>query len=325
MHAMKPRVLNAAAGALGVVFLAAGCGREPVEPAMPPGVVAKVAGQDITLEALRSEVARHGRLASDVGGESNRVRLALEDLIRFEVLYSRAIAAGYGQKPEVQAAIKRLIVARFREGLETNRDAFRPPTEEAIADYYRRHPDRFGAPEQVRAAVIHLAVASTATPEERAEARRRAEALRVQAVAGAAGEATFGLLAHTNSAHQATRYRGGDLGWLTRESAGREWERTLVEALFALQTPGQVSPVAQGQDGFYLFRLTERKAAAVKPLAEVREGIAYRLAREERDRQQEKLYAELASGVAIRINESALAPLMTNAPPPRTPPSFPSR
>jgi len=320
-RARLPLILLGLAG----LWLATGCRRAPSEPPLPTDAVARVADQVISVEALQQELARRSRVSSGASNNSNQTRALLEDMIRFEVLYASALRAGYGQKPEVQAALKRLIVAQYRESLETNRPVPGQFSEADIADYYRRHAERYGTPEQVRAALIFSPLASTATPEKQAQVRQRAEAIRAQALAGAAGEATFALLAQTNSAHQPTRYRGGDLGWLTREAAARDWEPALVDALFGLRQAGQISPVVPGKDGLYLFKLVERKPASGRPLAEVRDAIAYHLARDQAAQQDQARYAQLKAGVDIRINEPALARLMTNVPSAPTPPRLPSQ
>jgi hypothetical protein len=64
-----------------------------------------------------------------------------------------------------------------------------------------------------------------------------------------------------------------------------------------------------------------RKPASVRPLAEVKESIAYHLARQEAAQREEELYAQLKAGVPIRINETALARWLTNSSPARTPPA----
>ena len=60
----------------------------------------------------------------------------LEELIRFEALHQKALAAGYAQDPEVAADLKRRIVAKY---LQDQMGRLPPPpvTAAEITEYYR--------------------------------------------------------------------------------------------------------------------------------------------------------------------------------------------
>jgi parvulin-like peptidyl-prolyl isomerase len=296
-----------------------GCRPNQAEPARDD-IVAVAGSSLITTKALEAELARR-RLSPPTASEKTA---ALEDLIRFEVFYAGAQRAGYEQKPEVQAAIKQLLVAQYRESLATNYPSSSQITEEEITDYYHRHADRYGTPAQVRAALIFLPVPAKAVPEKRAEARQRAEDIRALALADAAATPTFGLLAQTHSAHQPSRFHGGDQGWLTRAACEREWEPAVAAAVFSLSEPKSLSPVIEGKDGLYLCKLMERLPAALKPLAEVREGIVYQLRRVKAEQEQQQQYAQLKAQIGVKINQAALARVATNASA-QKPPSLPSQ
>jgi len=306
--------------AISLVLFTANRWRTPANACLPGDVVARVANQNISLVAMEQELARR-HVARPTEADK---AAALDDLVRLDVLYANACKAGYDRRPDVQAAVKRLIVAHYRDSLETNRPTPGRVSDEEIAAYYRRHADRFGTPEQIRAAVIFLPLSARAEPERKAAVRQQAEVIRSEALAKASNEASFGLLAQTNSAHQASRYKGGDLGWLTQAAFAKEWDTTLAGAVYALTQRGAISPILEGKEGLYLFKLMGRKPAAVKPLTEVREGVAYHLAREQAEQQEARTFAQLKEQVPIQINQAALARLRTDAPPATTPPALPS-
>ncbi len=278
-----------------------------------------VGDKPIRAAALEQELARR-HLSRPTTAEK---AAALEDLIRFEVLYAQAQTSGFVELPKTQAAIKRLIVAQYRESLATNPISPASPAE--VEQYYRTQTNLYQVPEQARVALILIAVSSNAPPERRAEARQKAEAIRAEVLAGGVAEPTFGALAQKNSAHQPSRYRGGDLGWLSRPAAAADFEPVLVDTMFGLNQPGELSPVVAAKEGFYLFKLIARKPASARPLAEVKEAIAYRIGREQAAREEESLYAQLKAGIPIQINQAALAAVMTNPPPIPSPPPLPSR
>jgi len=125
-----------------------------------------------------------------------------------------------------------------------------------------------------------------------------------------------------------TRYSGGDGGWMERGKAPPAWPKELADAAFALETAGGIAPLIEAGGSFYVLKLIERQAAGVRPLAEVRERIAYKLKEQQRVANEERFYAEQKAGVNVEINQAALqavplpAPAVAKAP--GAPPSLPS-
>ena len=318
-----PAFLSAVwAGALGIVLLAVGCReKKTATPPLPANAVAVVGGQIITREQFQSELARRAQVAPGRFAEPGAKQSLLEELIRFEVLYQKALAAGYDKDPQVLANLKRLITAKYQEDQLAR---LGPPrvSPEDVAGYYQSHPQHFGTPEKVRAALIEIRVASTATAEKRAEAAARAQAVLAEARANASADGTFGLVAQRHSEHQSSRYRGGDIGWLTLGATNLVWPPAVTEAIFKLSQPGEIGPVIETPTTFYLIKLVERRPASLRPLAEVKDGVAYLVARQKEQQQQEELQAALRQGMDIRINQAALDSI--SAPPHQpTPPGGP--
>jgi hypothetical protein len=267
--------------------------------------VALVGTQAITAEAFQAELVRRAQAAPGRFADPGEKQALLEEMIRFEVLHQKALAAGYDKDPQVAAALKRLMVARFQED-QAGKLAPAKPTAEEIAVFYRNNPQRFGTPERVRAALIEFKVARTATPEKRVETLRKAEAVLAEARTNAPADHTFGLLAQQHSEHQPSRYRGGDLGWLTVGVTNSEWPPAVLEAVFRLSQPGELGPVIETASACYLVRLSERQPAKMRPLAEVQDGIAYLVAREKEHQQQQEFYDRVKQGLSIRINQPVL-------------------
>ena len=91
---------------------------------------------------------------------------------------------------------------------------------------------------------------------------------------------------------------------------------------------GGIAPLIEAGGSFYVLKLIERQAAGVRPLAEVRARIAYKLKEQQRVANEERFYAEQKAGVNVEINQAALqavplpAPAVAKAP--GAPPSMPS-
>ncbi len=288
-------------------WLLAGCRQEPAAPTGTPGSndVAVVAGRPIRVEAFRQELARRA--------PGTTPEAVLDSLLLFEATLARARAAGFDREPDTAAALEQLLVARYREREAPDVEA--PEVrEEEIQALYDAHPERHVLPPAVRGAVLFLKLSPKAAPEQRAALRTRAGELREQSIAGDA--ATRERLVRENSEDQATRYRGGDTGWLVSGTPGQGWEPAVVEALRSLAEPGDHAPLVETPKGLYLVRLMETRPPATRPLGEVREVLRRQLQREKRELRQAEFRARMLAGLEIRTNRSVferLAPLPKTA------------
>ncbi len=295
-----------------------GCARADRSETMPANAVAVVEGQAITAEAFQAELARRAQTAPGRYADPREKQALLEEMIRLEVLYQKALAAGYDKHPQIAAGIKRMITAKYEEDRLTQLGQPKPSPEE-IVDYYRNHPRQFGTPAKVRVALIEFKAARTATAEKRAEIGRKAQAVLAEAKAAPATDGTFGLLAQTYSEDQASRYRGGDIGWLTAGDTNAPWDRAVLVAISYLTQSGDFAPVIETPTAFYLVKLVERRPASLRPLAEVKDGIAYLVARQKQEQREQALYQSFKQGLKIRTNyallESIRPPASESRPP----------
>jgi hypothetical protein len=298
--------------AAATVLLAA-CGDQPTDSATRDGtgrhvadIVATVGGEDITREQFTARLARRTHRFSNSETDVFALkREVLEEMIRFRAVLARAKAVGYDRDPEIVAAFERMVVARFQEAkLDGLKSALPDITDDEISAAYQRDRDRYATPEQARAAIIAFKASRKADPDRRAEIERQAAS--VLARVRDAGDAEFSELARLHSEDPSSRYAGGDIGWLRRDGRTTRWDAGLVEALFALERPGDVAPLLELEDGFYIARLTGRKPADVKPLDAVRDAIRHQLALDRRHETEERFFQEMRSGLSIEINDRLL-------------------
>ena len=104
----------------------------------------------------------------------------------------------------------------------------------------------------------------------RQAARKRIDAIRERI----AGGADFADVAVEASEDDATKAKGGDLGWLTRGSV----VKPLDDAAFS-QAPGTLGEVIETDQGFHLVRVDERQPARVVPFEEAQLQVAQELTR----------------------------------------------
>ena len=303
---------NVAAIAAVVAF--SGCGRE--EKAAPnPKVVAVVAGAEIPAEALVRELAARTKGGVQAAPTLDRKLEVLEALVRDEALFAKAKAAHFEESPEMRAEIRRMIVSRFREKEFAPRDT--APSAAEVAAFYRENAVKYALPASVRGAMIFLPSPATATADKRAEARARAESVLTEARSTQA----FAQVVARHSADQATRYRGGELPWVTHDS--QEVDAAVTKALFALQTPGEFAPLVETPRGFYIAKLLERREPGTKPLAQVEEGIRYELSRRNAAQSELDFYGAMKRGLDIQIHRDAVEALTLPAEKESAPPSMP--
>jgi parvulin-like peptidyl-prolyl isomerase len=146
------------------------------------------------------------------------------------------------------------------------------PGEQAVRDFYDKNQSEFDMPKNVRLSQIHFQVPPSATAEERAAVRARAEKAleRIQA-----GE-PFAQVADELTENPRGRGRGGDVGLVWMDD---EW---LVKALEGVQV-GEYTGVVEAPHKFDILLLTEVNEAQITPFDEVKQSISRHLRLTEQD------------------------------------------
>ncbi len=144
-------------------------------------------------------------------------------------------------------------------------------TDEDIEEYYYLNAEsEFSVPERVGARHILKKVPPDADEETRKAARAAIEA----AAKRIAGGEDFAAVAREVS-DDASAADGGDLGMFERGKMVKPFE----EAAFALEE-GQVSDIVESPFGFHIIQVYKHEKSGQKPIEEVRNEIAAKLAKE---------------------------------------------
>ncbi|MDR2851800.1 MAG: SurA N-terminal domain-containing protein [Burkholderiaceae bacterium] len=134
-----------------------------------------------------------------------------------------------------------------------------------VKTYYEQNRDRFSNPEQRRASHILIAVASSASPADRAKAKAKAEEILTQL---RAKPNRFAELAHKNSQDAPSAAKGGQLDLVTRGAMPKSFD----DALFSLKK-GAISNVIQTDQGYNIIRLDDIEPAQTLSFEKVRTQI----------------------------------------------------
>ena len=179
----------------------------------------------------------------------------------------------------------------------------------AIRRSYQANRNAYRQEEQVKARHI-LFMSRDPAPEADRKAKARADSL-LAAIRKEGGD--FADLARRFSQEPGAPASGGDLGWFGRGRMVKEFE----EAAFALK-PGEISPVVKTQFGYHIIKLEDRKAAGVRPFAEVEPEIRAQMAQARGDsmaqRSAETLRRRLTGGGDPRALAARLGGVISASP-----------
>lgn len=156
-----------------------------------------------------------------------------------------------------------------------------------VRQYYDAHPDQFALPQRYRASHIFLAAPDGAPAEVIAAKQSVIQGIAVRLLAGE----NFSDLAAELSEDEATKSRGGDLGYFSDHRIPPEFIAE-IEKLH----PGETSPPIRSHLGFHVVRLSE-----VKPTQEMRfEEVQVEIARQLTNAKRAASVARLAQQANTR-------------------------
>ncbi len=161
-----------------------------------------------------------------------------------------------------------------------------------VRTYYEQNKSRYTTPEERRASHILINLDPSASAEDKASARKKADELLSQLRGGA----DFAALARANSQDPGSAIKGGDLGFFQRDTMVKPF----ADAAFALKE-GALSEVVESDFGLHLIKLTGIKPGAIKPFEEVRTNIESEL----RKQQAGKKFAESAEAFTNTVYEQS--------------------
>ena len=270
---------------LRIIFVAALCLAAPsigfAQGAAPNAVVARMGTVELRAAQLTDLIAAQ---TPDVRRALASQPDALKELVNSELL-RRALAAEarqaqWDKRPDIALTMERAREQTMIESFVTNRatpDAAYPSASE-IQAAYDGNIAQFQVPAQIQLAQILIRVPDKATAAE----TQRADAL-IREVSAKISGSDFAALAKQYSQDEASKDKGGVLDWLPEAGLNA----AIREETARLQTGG-VSRALKTAFGWQIVKVMERKPAATRPLAEVRDAIvkALRDARTQENRQR---------------------------------------
>lgn len=171
-------------------------------------------------------------------------------------------------------------------------------TEDEIAKYYAKHPDRYAAKAAVRVSRIVLQISPGMSEAEKKAVRSKAEEVAAEAKKEGV---SFAELARENSAESAPE--GGKLRWIVRGRMPGSFD----DVAFALE-PNQVSDVIPTPTGFEIIKVWEKRDEVRRSLEEVHDVIMTSISAERRNKRRRDVLSQMRDGAKVEKFIEASAP-----------------
>jgi len=262
-------------------LLLTACGQQPSSPEGNDEevVLVTVDGRPVTLPMLERVMSARG-----IGEEDHeRMREALDELIRMQVVANAARAEGLDVAPEVRAELRLAELQTLYRHYINRAQQARPVREEDIAEVYEAQRARSGD-SQYRIEFIAY--------------HDQARALRAIARVEA-GETDFGTL------QQEAESEGlsvDEPGWIDRSQVPEDFAAALVQA----EAGEVIAQPLESPRGWHLVRLLETRELQAPPLDQVREGIARSLLQRQREDLIQSLYDQAEITPMLPLEASGL-------------------
>lgn len=295
MKHQKPRIRKSIYGlglALIVFFNGCSCEKSPATQ-----TVITVENTEISAQELLNIAKDQGEYAS----ERQLLRLA-EQTAEELAAEQKLMVEGWHKDADFIQAQRRFIRAyvnsRIQEELATSLQV----SDEEIANYFENHRNEYRKPDQIRVAIIHLST-------ERHGTQAKALANHIHAALhalpnGVQRDQRFNEFVVAHSAHVASRFQGGDIGYV--EQGDPSWPKNLVQAAFTLPKDASLGPLVETADGFYIFRVFGYSEAIEPRLEDYKQGIYQKLLSQKQDILRDTARIKLVEGINIEIDEDLI-------------------
>lgn len=237
-----------------------------------------------------------------------RIHQLLDKIFVYRVLAQEARELDLDKDPllrrQVKLAVEEVLGRARLEHLRQQALAANPDFEELARERYRvNKDDKYRLPERVK--VSHILIKTEGRSEK--EARELAEKVRDLALAG---KLSFSELALEYSDDPSVKQDHGSLGFISRGRTVKPFE----DAVFALQQPGEISPIVKTHFGFHIIRLEERQPARLQSFEEVREKLVQNVKETYLNNIVQTHLGKIRDADGIKMNQKALQNLEKDLP-----------
>jgi peptidyl-prolyl cis-trans isomerase C len=264
-----------------------------------PNPAVAVSAADVRAElAAMPEGLRAQTIATEGG-----LAVPINAIYRRKALAGAALAAGLDQTDQVAAQLQRsrddVLATAALNDQRAHLLAGIPDMAVRARELYQANPDRYQIPPRVH--VRHILLHAQ-TEEERTKRAADAAAILERARKGE----NFAALAKALSEDPGSAAEGGELPLFQQGQMVKEFE----DAAFALQQPGDLSPVISSQFGLHIIQLEDKQPAQAVPFDEVKESIIAKLRADWVAEALEAWRKEVVNPAKAAVNKAAVDSFM---------------
>lgn len=247
-------------------------------------VVARVGAVVLTAETIRARIEAQGGSRARYS-DPKELRAFVDNQVRFELLANEALRQGLDRDAEVQDAAKRVMVQRLIERRLENPAGI---DDAAVAREYERTISDYKQPERAQVTLLKLKTVADANAAWRALASDTP-------------------MAELRKKYGVEENRDLELKYWSAEELTSTYGTDVAKAVFGVANIGEVGPIVKSSlGGFIIFKLTGRRAAFHRPLADVAAGIRQKLAQRERNAVFDAYVDGLRGQTDVTVDEAAL-------------------
>ena len=204
-----------------------------------------------------------------------------------EAEYNNALSKMNLSEAEVKTQVARGLA--IRELIDQQITSKIEITDEESKAFYDGNLQLFKQPEQVKASHILIKVDAAATDTQKAEARKKIDAVQQKLKDGG----DFAELAKEYS-EGPSNSRGGDLGYFKRGQMVKPFD----DAVFAMQ-PDEVSDIVETRFGYHIIKVYEKKPEQTLAYADVKDQLNQQLKQEKVEKEATKYIDQLKKDAKI--------------------------
>ncbi len=269
------------------------------EDAAGKEVLAKVGKYTLTLKEFNEQVkSLPPQLQMAIAKNPQLKEQLLKRWVDLTLMALEARKEGYQNRPDVKRRIEEVINALLaQEYIRKNISDPANVSDKEIKDYYEKHKSQFMQPEQVKASHILIRVPSGADNKKWNEAKKKAQDIRKQIMAGE----DFATLAKKYSQDPGSKSRGGDLGYFKKGQMVPDFEK----AAFSLKK-GEVSQPVKTTFGYHIIKVYDKKPAKQKSLKDAKQEIKQMLLRKKQFKLRDEIIAKLKKKYKVEVHKDLL-------------------
>lgn len=263
-------------------------------------VIARVGDFTITQsEFLQEMYYRGGAFVHELDKQA-----LLDEMIAKKLRLNKAYELGYHERADIKREYEYLLMGKVRHTfIDKERESI-SVDEEAMKRYYQEHRDDYHIPQKDRLAILFFKKRGSDAEKNTARLKEVQQLAKTGQLPVDAGDG-FGKYAVSNSEHQVSRYKGGEIGWFSK---GQDvfWEKPVLDAGFSLKQLGDLSDIVETDKGYYLVRLMEREAATYKSFEAVESRVRHKMILSEQSAVKGRFEKSLKQDFSISVNYEKL-------------------